>query len=218
MMLPPPGADTPPPGPVLGSTLEADRALAEAARLRAAAEADYADSERFCYTKFFVNNCLDAARERRRATLAVVRVVEVDAGRYKRAKAVEERDLAMAEAAREHAANEARRAVEWADREPAAKPVAEAARPARAPDRARREAEHAAKLARIAERERAEAPLRAARAARFEEKRAESARRQRAVAAKQAAKRAEKQAEKAEKDASEGRFAPADPAPPAKRP
>jgi colicin import membrane protein len=173
------------------SVEQADIKLAQVARERAAIEAAYAASEQLCYAKFFVNNCLDAAREKRRSGLAVLRAIEIEAGHFKRKAVVEERDRALAEAEKEYAAQDAqlaaqppkppRAAGEEAPPRPAARPV----------DRV---AEHAAKMNRIAAQERAATAKRAAKAAAFEKKRLESERRQREVAARKAEKAAKDQA------------------------
>ncbi|MFS2083058.1 hypothetical protein ACCD01_31530, partial [Telluria sp. Tellsp99] len=58
------------PPPPVTSVAQADQQLAAVARERAAIEARFAERERVCYDKFFVNNCLDEAKERRRSALA----------------------------------------------------------------------------------------------------------------------------------------------------
>ncbi len=45
------------PPPPVTSVAQADQQLAEVARERAAIEARFAERERVCYAKFFVNNC-----------------------------------------------------------------------------------------------------------------------------------------------------------------
>lgn len=178
-------ADTPVIAPP-DSVAAADVALARAQRDRAAIEAAYAESEARCYERFFVNRCLDAAKETRRQGLVVVRAIEVEMERYKRQAAVDERDRKVAQAEAEFAAEEAARAAE-----PAPPPRAEPAPlPERAPgiSLAERRARQAAKMKAIAERDKAEAPKRAAKAAEFERKQQESARRQAEIAAKKAEK------------------------------
>ncbi|HEU4850775.1 MAG TPA: hypothetical protein VFT37_01320, partial [Telluria sp.] len=70
------------------SVAAADAALAKAKADRVAIEAAYARSEALCYERFFVNNCLDKAKETRRVGLVGVRAVEVEMERYKRQVAV----------------------------------------------------------------------------------------------------------------------------------
>ncbi len=84
--------------PVIHSVAEADKAEADAAVNRARAEATFVDSELLCYQKFFVNACLDDAREVRRTALAPVRAAEVVAARFKREASVQQRDRELAEA------------------------------------------------------------------------------------------------------------------------
>jgi hypothetical protein len=55
------------------SVAQADAALEQVAKDRAAVHEEFAASERECSTKFFVNNCLDKAKEKRRAALAAIR-------------------------------------------------------------------------------------------------------------------------------------------------
>ncbi|TFW16363.1 hypothetical protein E4L96_16470, partial [Massilia arenosa] len=94
------------------SVADADAALAQATRERTALEAEYARSEAVCYTKFFVNNCLDEAREKRRLGLVRVKAVEAVMERYKRQVSVDARDRDLAKAEAEFQAEEARRAAE----------------------------------------------------------------------------------------------------------
>jgi colicin import membrane protein len=89
-------AQEPAPVPASSSVQEADAKLAEAAILRASVETRFSEREQVCYTKFFVNHCLDKAREERRAALFGLRPIEIEASRFKRAHAVEQRDLALA--------------------------------------------------------------------------------------------------------------------------
>ncbi|MTV38005.1 hypothetical protein [Duganella radicis] len=186
------------------SVEQADAALVKVAKDRAAAHEEYAASERECSAKFFVNNCLDKAKEKRRVELAAIRAREVDAQHFKRADSVARRDADLAERARKDAEEAALRAAQ------PPKPAHEekAAPPAPTGQRvADREAEHAAKVKRQEQKEAAEAGQRAANVAAFEKKKAESGRRQAEVArkkaeneakAKRAAERAEAEKKKAE--------------------
>lgn len=196
-----------PPAPALHSVAEAERALAQASKARAAAEAQYAASESVCATRFFVNHCLDDAKEKRRTGLAGLRAIEVEAERYKRQASVDERDRALAETNAEALREEQARMAQSAGAAPQpARDEAAAPRASKAPGK--RQAEHEEKLRRIAEREQAEAGQRAANVAKFEHKRAAAAERQKKVAAK----RAEKAARAAAKAAPAVPAAPSEPA------
>jgi colicin import membrane protein len=170
------------------SLVEAERKLADATAQRAAIEAEFAASEQVCYSKFFVNSCLENSREKRREALAVVRSVEVEAELFQRRDKANARDRALAETLKEAEAEAAQRAanprpVPEEEQAPPPKPIA---------SKVNREAENAAKLKRIAEQERAEAGKRAENVARFEKKRQESERRQAERAKRQAEREAEK--------------------------
>ena len=176
MLLPPNVA------PVVAATAsvpEAERKLASVAAQKAAIEAEFAASEQECYNKFFVNNCLDKAREKRRGALAYQKAIDVEAQYFRRKAAADERDREVARAVKEYEADEARAAA--LVRPPAAAPAQKPARPGRATLQDRRAAQEA-KLAERAARERAEAPQRAAAVKEFEERRLDSAQRQREVA------------------------------------
>ena len=165
------------------SVSQATRRLEEVQTERARAEAAYAASEQVCYAKFFVNNCLDEAKEKRRSRLVVLRAVEVEAERYKRQAAVDQRDREVAQAVKEFETGEARMAAQPA---PAPRVVPERAAPAP-------KAEVKNRPSRVAERaaqERAQAQQRAASAKEFNERRLKSEERQREVEAKKAEKAA----------------------------
>ena len=180
------------PVPASRSVQQADASLADVARQRSVVEADFADGERACYATFFVNNCIDKAKEKRRTALAPLRVIEVEASHFKRAHAVEERDRALAEQAAKDGADAALRAASPAG--PA--PAVPASRAPAGVTPAAREAEHAAKVARQQAQEAADAGKRAANVAAYEKKQRDSAERQRKIAAKQTANE-----EQARKDA-----------------
>lgn len=173
------------------SVAEADARLAEVARRRQVAEALYADSERECYPRFFVSRCLDQAREQRRATLAGLRAIEVEASHFKRVESVERRDAALAERQKQDERDAAARAA-LPPKKASATP-AEAA-PAKAKAKAesieKRQAAREAKEQRRTAQEAAGAGERAANVAAFKRKQQEAAERQRAVAEKLAAKAA----------------------------
>jgi colicin import membrane protein len=83
----------------INSVETADSALEQAAKERSAIEAKFASEERECYQRFFMNNCIDAAKERQRQALKQVRPVEIEANAFKRQERVIERDQALAEKA-----------------------------------------------------------------------------------------------------------------------
>lgn len=181
VLLPPNVQHVAPPSTSLA---EAGSKLADAKARRAAIEAEFAASEQACYNKFFVNSCLDNAREERREGLAVVRAIEVEAELFQRREKANARDRALAEAQKEFEAEAVQRAAN-----PRPERVEEPAPPPKPiASRVNREAQNAAKLKRIADQEAAEAGKRAENAANFEKKRQESERRQ--------AERAERQAER----------------------
>ena len=175
--------------PAPASVAQAEAALAKAQADRIALEAEYAASEARCYERFFVNRCLDEAKEKRRQGLVVVRAIEVAMERYRRQAAVDQRDRELARAEAEFQAEEAARA--------AAAPPTRTVAPEPAPSApsgislAERRARHAAKLRQAEAKEKAEAPKRAEKAAAYARKKEKSERRQAEIAAKQAAKAAE---------------------------
>lgn len=166
------------------SPAEADARLIEVAQERAGVDARFADNEQLCYTKFFVNDCLSQAREKRRAALAALRAREIEANHFKRAYSVAQRDQALAEQQK----NEAIRGQKKAP------PVPVKVQVERAPGKAsaQRQAEHDAKVDGRRAQDAFDAGKRAANTVAFEKKQRESAERQRDVAARQAAKQAEK--------------------------
>jgi len=166
---------------------EANRRLEEVGVQRTAAEAEFAASEQVCYTKFFVNSCLDDAKEKRRSILANLRAIEVEAEYFKRKAAVEQRDREVEQAVKEFEAGEAAAAAAPAP-EPKAPPVRKPVAPKAT--LAERRAAQEAKLARHADQEQAKAPQRAAKAKEFEQRRLDSIERQKAVEKKKAEKAA----------------------------
>jgi hypothetical protein len=178
------------------SVEQANAKLAQVAKDRDAVEQEYAVSEDICNGKFFVNNCLDKAKEKRRVALSSLRAIEVEAERFKRFESVRKRDADLAERARKDAEELAQRTAHGPrqHKDPEDKPA-----PARAagPTVAEREAGYQAKVQRQQAKEAAEADMRAAKAASFERKQVESERRQAEVAKKKeqnAAKAAAKEA------------------------
>jgi hypothetical protein len=179
------------------SVEQADARLAEVARERAAVQAEYNAAEQVCNGKFFVNNCLDKAKEKRRLALAGLRAIEVEASHFKRKTAVDKRDAELAERVKKDEEELARRVetppaphVEREPAKPAAKP---------GPTQEQRQAQHEAKVQAQLAKDAAEAPKRAAAVAAFEKKKAESEKRQADIVAKKAAK--DEKARKREADA-----------------
>jgi hypothetical protein len=196
--------------PPVTSVAQADQQLAAVARERAAIEARFAERERVCYNKFFVNRCLDEARERHRNSLAVQRAIEIQANRFKRQAVVDERDRQMAIADKRFQEEEARLAAQPPKPAPAVAPEP----PPRAPVAPARIAERNARIKAAEQQDAKEADKRAQNVRDYEARKAESEDRQRRVAerkAERAAKEAKEAAEKA-KAAQQG-TAPA--APPA---
>jgi hypothetical protein len=179
------------------SVAQADATLAKVAKDRAAVNDEFAASERVCSGKFFVNNCLDKAKEKRRIELSGLRAIEVEAEHFKRADSVARRDADLAERVRKDAEDQATRAAQvpkehkLADDKPR--------KPPSGPSLAESEATHDAKLKREAAQEAADAGKRAANVEAFQKKQAESVRRQAEVARK----KQENEAKAAAKDAAE---------------
>lgn len=171
------------PVPASNSVPQADARLAEVARVRTVVEARFAEREQICYTKFFVNHCLDQAKEERRSALSKLRAIEIEASHFKRAHAVEQRDLALAA---DNAKAEAKaKAKEEAPALRLSKPVPQ---PAAAP---RAKAARQQPMVGVTDQAK-----RTAKVAAQEKKRNASLQRQREIAAKQAASDASEAAKK----------------------
>jgi hypothetical protein len=179
------------PPPPVTSVAQADQQLAAVAIERKAIEARFAEREHVCYDKFFVNNCLDEAKERRRSALAAQRAIEVQAERFKRQALVEERDRNLAEAERRFKEQEARLDAEPPKPAPEPTPVP----PPRKPTAPQRMAERDARLRAQQQQEAENAGKRAQNVRDYEARKAQSEERQRKVA--------ERKAEKAAKEAKE---------------
>lgn len=194
-LLPAHGAEAATRWPKVRSVAQANAALLQVEQERAQVQEQFAEAERVCYGRFFVNACLADAKEVRRLALAVLRAAEVDAEHFKRADSVEKRDAELAERARKDAAEEAQHA---AVPPKAPKVVDDTPRPPPQPGPpVDREARHAEKLKKLEAQEAANAGKRAENVANFERKQQESQRRQAEVARKKAENQA-KQAAKAE--------------------
>jgi hypothetical protein len=181
--------------PPVTSVAQADAQLAAVARERTAIEVRFAERERVCYNKFFVTGCLDEAKERHRSALAAQRAIEVQAERFKRQAAVDERDRKLAEADKRYREEEARLSAE----PPKPEHVVEPAPAPRASTVPARVAERDARLKAAQAKEAAEAPKRAQNVRDYERRKAESLERQRDVERRKA-ERAAKAAKKAEED------------------
>jgi hypothetical protein len=178
--------------PPSGSVAQASQRLSAVARERAEIEARFAERERVCYDKFFVNHCLDEAKERRRSALAAQRAIEIEASHYLREAKVEEREREMTAAEAQYKAEEEALARQPA---PAPRSVTEAP-PPRPSQAAARIARQNAKAKEAAAKEQAEAAKRAENVEAYNKRKAESEERQRIVAkrkAEKAAKEAKKQ-------------------------
>jgi hypothetical protein len=186
------------------SVEQANATLAQVAKDRAAVNDEFSASERVCTTRFFVNNCLDKAKEKRRAALAGLRAIEVEAQHFKRADSVAKRDADLAERARKDTEDQAQRAAhvpkepKVVDDKPPAPPSGRRV--------ADREAEHAARLKREQAQDAADAGKRAANVEAFERKKLESQHRQAEVAKK----KAENAAKAAAKEAADKKRAEAE--------
>ncbi|WP_426338994.1 hypothetical protein ACN9MZ_21820 [Pseudoduganella sp. S-14] len=186
--------------PETHSVEQADARLAQVKKDREAVEAEFNASEALCYDKFFVNSCIDKAKEQRRLRLAELRAVEVEANYFKRRNAVEARDRELEDRAQKDAAEAAYNAAH--PKPPKVDPASKPAPKPAAVSVQQRQAEHDAReQARVAQ-EASDAPKRAAKAAQFERKKAESEKRQAEVKAKMAEKEEKKrraaEAQKAE--------------------
>jgi colicin import membrane protein len=192
-LLVPPVPPAPPAPPKVTTSAEAANALTAASAERAATEARYTAAETICYQRFFVTNCLDAAKEKRRSALAQLRAIEVDAKHFQRQAQADETDRKIAAAEKAAADEEARLAAEPPPPVKEITPIP----PPRANTSANRVAEQAAKQARLAAQDKADAGKRAANVAAFEKNKQEAAQRQADVAAK----KVQRAKEKAERDA-----------------
>lgn len=180
------------------SVEQADARLAQVAKDRAQAEAEFSAAEQVCYTQFFVNSCIGKAKEMRRERLAALRAIEIEASYFKRKHAVDVRDRELEDRVQQDAREEAARAAA-----PAPEPRETVERPPVKPlsvTPAQRQAEYAARQRQKQAQDAAEAPKRAERSAEHERKLAESERRQQRVQQRLADKE-EKRRKRAEAEA-----------------
>ncbi|WP_436569236.1 hypothetical protein [Janthinobacterium sp. HLX7-2] len=200
--------------PATLSVDEADAKLKLAASEREASESEYAAREQECYNKFFVNSCLDKAKEKRRLILVRSRAIEAEANHFKRAESVRLRDIDLARTQEDARLDAEQRAAAMPKLVKVMVPEPAPSKP-QGKSLAEREAEHAAKLKKLAADEAAEAPRRAASEAQYARKQADAVARQKRVAQRLAERQAEADA-KAAKAAAAAASTPAVVAPPAK--
>lgn len=179
---------------------EANANIVRAATEKDAVEDKFYAQQIACYKRFFVNNCLDAAKEQRRLALQTTTARDNEAQHYLRQHALDERDAEIAKNEKDFAEKEAKLAV-MPPRQPKEVSEVPPPKPSTVPQRkARQAAREQADAARVA----AEAPKRAASVADLAQRQADAAQRQKDVAkrkADRAAEQAKKAAEKARADA-----------------
>ncbi len=73
----------------------ANKAVADVANAQAEVEARDLEQRRACYQKFFVNHCLDNAKEQRRLALKAIRLVDIAANAFLRRERADERDRVL---------------------------------------------------------------------------------------------------------------------------
>lgn len=76
---------------------QAEAALADVSRESGEIESRFSLDEQACNPQFFATSCLDKAKERRRASMMVVRRIEIEAQTFKRRTRLAERDQALDE-------------------------------------------------------------------------------------------------------------------------
>lgn len=182
----------------LNSVQTSNRALADVANAKAEVEARDLEQRRACYAKFFVNHCLDAAKEQRRLALKAIRPVDITANAFLRKDRADERDKALAVHDAQQPAEAAQKAQDQKEKElsnadkvkqGAAKEKEVAANTRKHLGEAdKRVAAHNARVQKAQQDGAAKASQRAANVAAFEKKAQDSAARQREVAANKAAK------------------------------
>ncbi|GAC1317683.1 MAG: hypothetical protein NVSMB28_05520 [Collimonas sp.] len=182
----------------LNSVETANRALTDVANAKAEVEARDLEQRRVCYAKFFVNHCLDAAKEQRRLAMKAIRPIDITANAFLRKDRADERDKALevhnagqpAEAAQK-AQDQKEKELSNADkvRQGAAREKEVASNTRKHLGEAdKRVADHNAKVKKAQQDEAAKASQRTANVTAFEKKAQDSAARQREVAANKAAK------------------------------
>lgn len=197
------GAPVTDPDPILApsrTVAQANASIVDAAAEETRIEDEYYAQQLVCYKRFFVNNCLDAAKETRRRGLIVTTARDNEAQHFLRQHALDERDAEIAKNEKDFAEKEAKLAVM-----PPREPKAVAPTPPPKPSTvAQRQARQAARERDDAAKTQAEAGKRAASVADLAKRQADAAQRQKDVAqrkAERAADQAKKAAEKARADA-----------------
>ncbi|MDB5765749.1 MAG: hypothetical protein JWQ61_563 [Collimonas fungivorans] len=210
----------------LTSVETANKALTDVADAKAEVEARDLEQRRACYQKFFVNHCLDIAKEQRRQAMKTIRPVDITANAFLRKDRADERDKALevhdaaqpaeaAQKAQDQQAKELSNAEKVKQGTAKEKEVAANTRKHMG-EADKRVADHNAKLQKAQQDEAAKASERAANVAAFERKAKESAARQKEVADNKAAKAKDLAAKKAA--AAPAAPAAATPPPPASAP
>lgn len=195
-----PVADPEPVIPPSRTVEEANAHIVAAAAEEARIDDEYLAQELICYKWFFVNNCLDEAKEVRRIGLIGTTARDNEAQHFLRQNALDVRDAEIAKSEADFAAKEANLAVMPPRTPPVVTPMPPA-KPSSVPQRKARQAQKEREAAARAE---ADAPKRAASVADFEKRKADAAERQKIVAqrkADRAAEQAKKAADKAAADA-----------------
>lgn len=190
------------PEPIIGPSRTVEQAKAhitEAATEEARIENEYLAQQLVCYKRFFVNDCLDAAKEERRIALNVTTAKDNEAQHFLRQNALDVRDAEIAKAEADFAAKDANMAI-MPPREPRTVTAPPPPKPSTVPQRRARQAEREQAAA---ARTQAEAGKRAASVADFEKRKAESAQRQKDVATRKAERAADQTKKAAEKAAAE---------------
>lgn len=201
----------------------ADQALREAQEQRQQVEARYVAQQNRCYDRFFVSYCLGKVAEWHRATLALIRPVEIEADVWKRRAKVEERDRNLEQQRARDQQDALQRAEQQRQRQAdTAEKMERKARETEATEEKsrqhqgeadRRIAEHEARLKEQQRQEAAKAGERARNIAEYDRKRRESEARQREIAAKKAEKARQKAAEQGAAGAAATPSTPPTPAP-----
>lgn len=191
----------------LTSVEVSNKALNDVADAKAEVAARDLEQRRVCYTKFFVNHCLDAAKEQRRLALKAIRPVDITANAFLRKDRADERDKALAANEAQRPAEEAQKAQDQTEKalsnaqkvkQGAAKEKEVAANTRKHLGEAdKRVADHNARELKAKQDDAVKESQKAANIAAFEKKAQDSAARQREVAANKAAKAKDLAAKKA---------------------
>lgn len=101
----------------LTSVEVANKALTDVADAKAEVAARDLEQRRVCYAKFFVNHCLDAAKEQRRLALKAIRPVDITANAFLRKDRADERDKSLAVNEAQRPAEETQKAQDQKEKE-----------------------------------------------------------------------------------------------------